>query len=380
MIKKTIVIGLSGGVDSAVAAKLLLDQGYDVIGVFMRNWDAALQNDQTQQTSSQCIQDIDFKDAQLVANHLKIPLYRVDFSKAYWDQIFTYLLHQYQSGRTPNPDVFCNKYIKFDKLLHYIKARFHVSQLATGHYAGVSFNETLQQFELHRGQDATKDQSYFLSQLNQAQLSQIMFPLWKYSKTQVRVLAHQWKLPVATKKDSVGICFIGRSKSFKLFLQNYIPINRGPIVDIDTNEYLQDHDGVSYYTIGQRKGLVTKGGTQVAYYLVGKNIAKNIIYVSKQFNNPWLHSTNCTVTDLNWINSITFPIKCTAKFRYLAPDEQVTLSINQANQLFVKFDQPSMAVTPGQFAVFYQKDICIGSGVINQIGKDNKKLWFLNIK
>lgn len=253
--KQRVVLGLSGGVDSAVAAYVLKQQGYEVIGVFMRNWDSSLNNDILGNPTNDddiCPQEKDYNDAKKVAEHLGIELRRVDFIKEYWDHVFTYFLEEYAKGRTPNPDILCNKHIKFKAFLDYAKS-IEADYIATGHYARVEHHDGQDSIML-RGIDSNKDQTYFLCQLNQSQLQSSLFPIGNMTKPEVRQLAEDLNLPVAHKKDSTGICFIGE-RDFREFLKNYIPAKAGKMVDIETGQVVGEHQGIMYYTIGQRKGL-----------------------------------------------------------------------------------------------------------------------------
>ncbi|AME13720.1 tRNA-specific 2-thiouridylase MnmA [Mycoplasma mycoides subsp. mycoides] len=271
--KQKVIVGLSGGVDSSVACYLLLEQGYEVEGLFMRNWDSATNNDilgNRNINDDICPQEQDYLDAKAVADKLNIKLYRVDFIKEYWDYVFSYFIEEYKKARTPNPDILCNKYIKFDKFLNYAINQLNADYIAMGHYAKVEFNKTTNQYELIKASDTNKDQTYFLSQLNQKQLSKTLFPLANLTKEQVRKIALKQNLITANKKDSTGICFIGE-RSFTNFLQNYIPNQTGDIVDIKTNKVLGQHIGVMYYTIGQRKGINLSGMSE-PYYVADKDV------------------------------------------------------------------------------------------------------------
>lgn len=375
---KRVVLGLSGGVDSAVAAYLLKKQGYEVIGVFMRNWDSQLNNDilgNPTNNDSICPQEQDYNDAKAVAKHLDIPIKRVDFVKEYWDNVFTYFLQEYQSGRTPNPDILCNKHIKFKAFLDYAN-ELEADYIATGHYARVEHNEGEDSIML-KGVDNNKDQTYFLCQLNQYQLQKSLFPLGEIDKSEVRKIARELDLPVANKKDSTGICFIGE-RDFKEFLQNYIPAKAGNMVDIETNEIIAKHQGIMYYTIGQRKGLGI-GGPGDAWFVVGKDYDKNILYISQGDQNDWLLSTGALISDVNWVSSVKpkEELACNAKFRYRQADNPVKLKFIDENTVFLTFDRPVKAVTPGQAAVFYDGDKCLGGGTIDKVYKDEKVIEYL---
>ena len=375
---KKVVLGLSGGVDSAVAAYLLKKQGYDVIGVFMRNWDSQLNNDILGNPTNDddiCPQEKDYNDAKAVAKCLDIPIKRVDFIKEYWDHVFTYFLDEYRKGRTPNPDILCNKHIKFKAFLDYAKD-LNADYIATGHYARVEHHGG-QDSVMLKGVDHNKDQTYFLCQLNQKQLQSSLFPLGNIDKSEVRKIAHELNLPVADKKDSTGICFIGE-RDFKAFLQNYIPAKPGKMVDIETNKVIGEHSGIMYYTIGQRKGLGI-GGPGAAWFVVGKDYSQNVLYICQGDQKQWLYSTGALITDVNWIASTKpdQPVSCMTKFRYRQQDNPVTLEFIDETTVMLKFDQPVKAVTPGQAAVFYDGEVCLGGGTIETVYKDGKPIEYL---
>ena len=373
---KRVVVGLSGGVDSAVAAYVLKEQGYDVIGVFMRNWDSQMNHDilgNPTNNNDVCPQELDYQDAKDVAEVLSIPLHRVDFIKEYWDHVFTYFIEEYTRGRTPNPDILCNKYIKFKAFLDYANT-LDANYIATGHYARVVHEDSSL---LLRGIDDTKDQSYFLCQLQQSQLQKVLFPLGEMKKTEVRKIAKELGLSVAEKKDSTGICFIGE-RDFREFLKNYIPAKKGNMVDIETGNIIGEHQGIMYYTIGQRKGLGI-GGAGDAWFVVGKEYDKNILYICQGDQSDWLLSTATLVKDVNWIASQKpkGEVTCVAKFRYRQKDNPVQLRFIDEISVMVTFKVPVKAVTPGQEAVFYDGDICLGGGVIDTVYKDDKELSYL---
>ena len=366
---KKVVIGMSGGVDSSVAAIRLKEQGYEVIGLFMRNWDAALNNDVLGNPTlgeNICPQEQDYNDAIEVCKKIGIPLHRVDFVKEYWDYVFTYFLDELKKGRTPNPDVMCNKYIKFDMFAK--KAReLGADYIATGHYARI------QDGKLLRGIDSNKDQTYFLAQLSKEQLTDVLFPIGDLEKPEVRKIAEKYDLVTAKKKDSTGICFIGE-RNFKNFLQNYLPNIPGKIVEIETNEVIGDHTGLMYYTIGQRRGL-NLGGNKNRSYVVGKDLDKNILYVSSQEDEEYLYSDSCIIDQVNFIDDKKIN-KCTAKFRYRQTDNDVELEYLEDGNILVKYNHVK-SVTPGQLCVLYDGEECIGSGIIKEVRKNNKKLWYL---
>ena len=367
---KKVVIGMSGGVDSSVAAIILKKQGYDVIGLFMRNWDASLNNDilgNPTLNDNICPQEQDYNDALKVCEEIGIPLHRVDFVKEYWDYVFTYFLDELKKGRTPNPDIMCNKYIKFDMFVKEAE-KLGADYIATGHYA------RLKDGNLLRGIDENKDQTYFLSQLTEKQLDHVLFPIGDLEKKEVRKIAEEYHLTTAKKKDSTGICFIGE-RNFKNFLKNYLPNIPGDIVDIDSKKVLGKHIGLMYYTIGQRKGLEIGGSTD-KIFVVGKDLEKNILYVAYGEENPYLISTECIVDTVNWISKEK-PISCTAKFRYRQKDNPVKLEYLSDGTILVQYEQGVKSVTPGQACVFYQGEVCLGGGIIKEVRKDHKKLWYL---
>ncbi len=359
-----ILVGLSGGVDSAVAAYLLKQQGHDVTGAFMRNWDAATNNDILGNPTIMddvCPQEVDYQDALAVAECIGIKLERIDFVKEYWDDVFTNFISEHKKGRTPNPDILCNKYIKFDAFFNYAKSRGYEA-VATGHYARVTHDENGS--NMLKALDLNKDQSYFLAQINRDVLDTTIFPLGDIDKPEVRRIASEMNLPVATKKDSTGICFIGE-RNFREFLHNYLPSKDGNIIDIATKEVVGTHVGVMYYTIGQRKGLGI-GGNKGRWFVVGKDVEKNELYVTCQNEENWLYSDSCLVSGFNKLADFTLPLACNAKFRYRQQDNPVTLEKYDDDLYLVKYPQLVKAVTPGQQAVFYDGDVCIGGGVIEK--------------
>ena len=368
MLKK-VVVGISGGVDSSVAAILLKEQGYEVIGLFMRNWDSTINNDilgNPNLNNNICPQEEDYNDAIEVCKKLDIPLHRIDFVKEYWDNVFEYFLNELKKGRTPNPDIMCNKYIKFDYFVKEAK-RLGADYVATGHYAKIENGQ------LMKAKDTNKDQTYFLSQLSREQLSNVLFPLGDLDKSLVRSIAEKYGLITAHKKDSTGICFIGE-RNFKNFLKNYLPSQKGDVIDIDTMKKVGEHNGLMYYTIGQRKGLDI-GGNKDRLFVVGKNLEKNILYVSFKEDNEYLISTSCIVEDINF-NCDLRPNNCNAKFRYRAEEYPVKIEYLENGNLLVSYDGIK-AVTPGQACVFYLDDKCIGGGIIKEVRKNNEKLWYL---
>ena len=366
---KRVVIGMSGGVDSSVAAILLKKQGYDVIGLFMRNWDSSMNNDflgNPNLNEPICPQEQDYNDALNVCEKIGIPLHRVDFVKEYWDYVFTYFLDELKHGRTPNPDIMCNKYIKFDMFLKEAK-KLGADYIATGHYARMINGE------LYRGVDNNKDQTYFLSQLSKEQLQGVLFPVGELNKAEVRKIAEEYGLITAKKKDSTGICFIGE-RNFTKFLENYLPNQPGDVLDIKTGKKVGEHIGLMYYTIGQRRGL-NIGGSKERMFVVGKDLNKNILYISYG-DNEYLISDSCMIDQVNF-NTDKRPTKCTAKFRYRQPDNDVTLEYLDDGTIKVHYPQGVKSVTPGQACVLYLGEQCLGGGIIKEVQKNDKKLWYL---
>lgn len=367
--KKKVVVGMSGGVDSSVSAILLQKQGYEVIGLFMRNWDSLADGELDGPTTStgQCPQEADYDDAKAVCDKLGIPLYRKDFVKEYWDYVFTYFLDELKNGRTPNPDIMCNKYIKFDMFAKEAR-KLGADYIATGHYARMNNGHLL------RGIDSNKDQTYFLSQVSKEQLENVLFPVGDMEKKDVRKIAEEYELITAKKKDSTGICFIGE-RNFKNFLKNYLPNQPGDVINIDTNEVIGKHIGLMNYTIGQRKGL-NIGGTKDKMFVVGKDLEKNVLYICLGEDNDYLISTSCLVDSINYLGDEKLE-NVTAKFRYRQEDIPVHLEWLENGEILVRYDQGVKSVTPGQACVFYNKEECLGGGIIKEVRKNDKKLWYL---
>ncbi len=356
---KKVVIGMSGGVDSSVAALLLKKQGYEVIGLFMRNWDSSINNDYLGNPNldhSICPQEEDYNDAKAVCEKLEIPLHRVDFVKEYWDYVFTYFLDELKKGRTPNPDVMCNKYIKFDLFIKEA-LKLGADYIATGHYARIKDGKLL------RAVDLNKDQTYFLAYVNREKFSNVLFPIGDLEKPMVRKIAEENGLITAKKKDSTGICFIGE-RNFTQFLENYLPNQPGDIIDIDTKEKVGEHIGLMYYTIGQRRGLHL-GGHHEKSYVALKDLEHNILYVASGNENCYLYSNKAIIEDFNFLTDDR-PKKCTCKFRYRSHDVEIQVTYLENGDLELHYDQ-AKAVTPGQFCCLYQNDVCLGGGIIKEV-------------
>jgi len=357
---------MSGGVDSSVAALLLKQQGYDVIGIFMKNWDDT-------DEFGVCTATEDYEDVIRVCNQIGIPYYAVNFEKQYWDKVFTYFLDEYKAGRTPNPDVMCNKEIKFKAFLEHAM-NLGADYLATGHYARVEYRDG--EYKMLRGIDENKDQTYFLNQLTQEQLSKVMFPIGDIEKARVREIAKEAELATATKKDSTGICFIGE-RNFKTFLSQYLPAQPGNMETFD-GKVVGKHDGLMYYTIGQRHGLGI-GGAGEPWFAIGKDLKRNVLYVGQSFHNEKLYSTSITAVNVSWVSdrdkSTSF--ECTAKFRYRQADNQVRVELLDDQKVRVVFKEPIRAVTPGQAVVFYNGDECLGGGTIDEVYKNDAKLTYV---
>ncbi|MBU0997647.1 MAG: tRNA 2-thiouridine(34) synthase MnmA [Firmicutes bacterium] len=374
-----VIVGLSGGVDSSVAALLLIEQGYEVEALFMRNWDSAMNQDllgNPDYNNEICPQEEDYQDALEVANKLHIKLHRHDFIKEYWDDVFTYFLEEYRRGRTPNPDILCNKYIKFKAFLN-VAISLGADYIAMGHYARVIHDGN--QTKLLRGLDSNKDQTYFLCQLTQEQLSKTLFPIGEMQKKEVRRVAENAGLITAKKKDSTGICFIGE-RHFSQFLSNYLPSKSGKISTLD-GDIIGEHEGLMYYTIGQRKGLRIGGSKiygQEPWFVVGKDLEKNILYVGQGIDHPNLYSDSCLVEDVNWISNEHFIGKrnLTAKFRYRQMDVPVEIEFLNSSTISVRFKELVRAVTPGQAAVFYDGEVCLGGGTISVVSFENQKRMY----
>ena len=350
-----VVVGLSGGVDSAVAALLLKRAGHDVTGLFMKNWEE-------DDTDAHCTAEEDLKEVRAVCAVLAIPFQTVNFSAEYWDRVFQYFLNEHKAGRTPNPDVLCNKEIKFNAFLDHALA-LGADKIATGHYAQV--REVDGRHQLLKGADAAKDQTYFLYTLGQAELSRTLFPIGHLAKSEVRALARTAGLPNHDRKDSTGICFIGE-RDFRDFLKRYLPAQPGELRTL-AGDYKGRHEGALYYTIGQRQGLGI-GGAGEAWYVVDKDIEKNVLYVEQGEHHPALYSPALLASQLHWVAGVPPPLPhaCSAKVRYRQTDQPCTIGQLAAGTAQVTFASPQRAVTPGQSVVFYDGDICLGGGVIDR--------------
>lgn len=370
--KTRVVVGMSGGVDSSVTALLLKEQGYDVVGIFMKNWDDTDEN-------GFCSATEDYKDVALVADQIGVPYYSVNFEKEYHDRVFTYFLEEYKKGRTPNPDVMCNKEIKFKAFLDYAM-ELGADFVATGHYAQIERDED-GVAHLLRGKDSNKDQSYFLSQLSQEQLSKAMFPLGNIEKSEVRAIAEKANLATAKKKDSTGICFIGE-RDFTDFLSNYLPANQGEMQTLE-GEVVGQHAGLMYYTIGQRKGLGiggSKDGTNDPWFVVGKNMKENVLYVGQGYENEHLYATTLEGSDFFFTQEKELPkeFRAMAQFRYRQEAVPVTVYMDETGtKARVEFDELARAITPGQAIVLYDGDECLGGGTIDAAFVKGKELQYI---
>lgn len=358
--KIKVICGMSGGVDSSVSAFILQQQGYQVEGLFMKNWE---EDDDT----DYCTAAADLADAQAVCDKLGIKLHKINFAAEYWDNVFEHFLAEYKAGRTPNPDILCNKEIKFKAFLEYAAEDLGADFIATGHY--VRRTPLNQQPKLLRGLDSNKDQSYFLYTLSEQQIAQSLFPVGEIEKPIVRAIAEDLGLVTAKKKDSTGICFIGERK-FKDFLSRYLPAQAGDIKTLD-GEVIGRHQGLMYHTLGQRKGLGiggVKGASENAWYVVEKDLINNVLIVAQGQDNSALLSTGLIASQLDWVDRkpIRENLSCTVKTRYRQADITCEIQPIDDETIRVIFDEPQIAVTPGQSAVFYQGEVCLGGGIIEQ--------------
>lgn len=358
MDEKNIVIGMSGGVDSSVAAYILAEAGYSLTGVFMNNWE--------EEQGGECTAAQDYQDAKSVCLKLGIPFYSVNFAKEYWDRVFTHFLSEYEKGRTPNPDILCNSEIKFKCFLDYARTAFGAQKIATGHYVRNSVDED-GRGHLLKGTDPGKDQSYFLCSLSSAQVASAVFPVGGMMKSEVRSIASRLGLRTAEKKDSTGVCFIGE-RNFKKFLMGYLPATPGEIVDADTGRVIGSHDGLMYYTIGQRRGLgIGNIGGGERWFVCGKDMERNVLLVCEGASNPKLFSAGFESDSLHLINPAEWDeIRCMVKYRYRQTERPAVLR-RSGRGVSVIFDEPQSGIAPGQFGAFYIGDELIGSAVIDRV-------------
>ncbi len=365
---KKVIVGVSGGVDSAVALYLLKKEGYDVEGLFMRNWDSAINNDSEGMmlATNICPQEEDYNDALKVCEDLGVKLHRVDFIQEYWDYVFSYFLKELEIGRTPNPDMLCNRYIKFDLFIKEA-LKLGADYIATGHYARYEDGKLL------RAKDLNKDQTYFLADVKSEMFRNVLFPIGNLKKDEVRKIAAENNIYVADKKDSTGICFIGE-RHYQKFVQNYLKPNSGDIIDVETKEVIGRHNGLMNYTIGQRRN-VGIGGNPKKHFVCGKDVKKNILYVT--FNEEYLETDECIIENVNFISPLR-PCFCTAKFRYRGSDYPVTLEYLENNEIRVIYHEKVKAVTPGQACVLYLGEECLGCGFIKKVKKNDEDLWYLS--
>lgn len=351
---KTVVVGLSGGVDSSVAALLLKQQGYQVIGLYMKNWEE-------KDPDGQCASVEDYEDVSRVCDILDIPYYGVNFAQEYWDSVFADCLEEYEKGYTPNPDVLCNREIKFKVLFEKAK-ELGGDYLATGHYCRTRIHHG--EAQLLKGIDPNKDQSYFLYTVQSDILKHVMFPIGELPKSEVREIARQHQLPVHSKKDSTGICFIGE-RNFKQFLGQYISFSPGEF-QTTSGQVVGQHDGVPFYTVGQRRGLGI-GGPGDAWFVVGKDVEKNIVYVEQGSEHPALFSSDLQANELSWVSekgAPERPVECSSKIRYRQEDKPCRIDTIHDGIAYVNFPEKQRAVTPRQSIVFYDGEVCLGGGMI----------------
>ncbi|NMP32404.1 tRNA 2-thiouridine(34) synthase MnmA [Thalassotalea sp. M1531] len=356
-----VIVGMSGGVDSSVSAYLLKEQGYQVEGLFMKNWEE-------DDTNEYCAAAEDLKDAQAVCDKLGIKLHTINFATEYWDNVFEYFLAEYKAGRTPNPDIMCNKEIKFKAFLEFACEDLGADYIATGHYVQREFRDS--KWNMIRGLDNNKDQSYFLYTLSHKQVGQTLFPVGHIEKPEVRAIAEKADLITHNKKDSTGICFIGERK-FKDFLQKYLPAQPGKIESAE-GEVIGEHDGLMYHTLGQRKGLRIGGlanAGEEPWYVVEKDLIRNVLIVGQGHNHPRLFSKGLIANQLHWVNreTVAVPFTCTVKTRYRQEDVACTVTPLNDDEYEILFEEQQSSVTPGQSVVFYQGDVCLGGGIINTL-------------
>ncbi|QOL24897.1 tRNA 2-thiouridine(34) synthase MnmA [Thalassotalea sp. LPB0316] len=356
-----VIVGMSGGVDSSVSAYLLKEQGYQVEGLFMKNWEE-------DDTDEYCAAAEDLKDAQKVCDKLGIKLHTINFATEYWDNVFEYFLEEYKAGRTPNPDIMCNKEIKFKAFLEFACEDLGADYIATGHYVQREMRDG--QWAMIRGLDSNKDQSYFLYTLSDKQVGQTLFPVGHIEKPEVRAIAEKADLITHNKKDSTGICFIGERK-FKDFLAKYLPAQPG-VIESAEGDVIGEHDGLMYHTLGQRKGLRIGGLANAGdepWYVVEKDLKRNVLIVGQGHNHPRLFSKGLIANQLHWVDrkDVLAPFKCTVKTRYRQQDVACTVTPLDNGEYEILFDQQQSSVTPGQSVVFYQDEVCLGGGIINSL-------------
>ena len=355
-----VIVGMSGGVDSSVSAYILKQQGYQVEGLFMKNWEED-DNDEY------CAAAEDLADAQAVADKLGIELHTINFAAEYWDNVFEYFLAEYKAGRTPNPDIMCNKEIKFKAFLEFAAEDLGADYIATGHY--VRRRQVNGHWQMLRGADGNKDQSYFLYTLGEEHVAKTLFPIGEIPKPQVREIAAEQGLITHDKKDSTGICFIGERK-FKDFLAQFLPAQPG-VIESAEGETIGEHEGLMYHTLGQRKGLHIGGMKDHGdepWYVVDKDVARNVLIVGQGADHPRLYSEGLVAGQLHWVarDTLTEPLRCAVKTRYRQQDIPCTVTPMDNGEIKVVFDEPQKAVTPGQSAVFYLDDVCLGGGIIER--------------